>query len=119
MTETLSGSCYCKVVRYTLGEGPRSPVYACHCTDCQTRTGSAFSEHMTVQLDDLRVEGGFDQFAKARPNGSDYALVGCPKCKVAIYGASGLSPARVTLRCGTLDRSPAIAPSAHFWVRSK
>ena len=32
--------------RYSLREGFRFRPYACHCTDCQTRTGAAFSEHM-------------------------------------------------------------------------
>src|SRR3546814_14775313 len=42
MKGELTGGCFCGAVRYVLEEGFRFRPYACHCTDCQSRTGSAF-----------------------------------------------------------------------------
>ena len=55
MKGELSGGCLCGAVRYVLREGFRLNPYACHCTDCQSRTGSAFSEHMLFALADLAL----------------------------------------------------------------
>ena len=37
-----SGGCQCGTVRYEI-TGPPTTVYACHCTECQTQSGSAFA----------------------------------------------------------------------------
>ena len=37
----LAGGCLCGQVRYTLNAKPKA-LNACHCTDCQTLTGSPF-----------------------------------------------------------------------------
>ena len=38
----LSGSCQCGAITYTVDAEPLF-TYACHCSSCQKRTGSAFS----------------------------------------------------------------------------
>ena len=60
MKGELTGGCLCRAVRYTLREGMRFNPYACHCTDGQSRTGSAFSEHMLFVLADLDISGELD-----------------------------------------------------------
>ena len=40
MKGELTGGCVCGAVRYTLKEGFRFLPYACHCSECQARTGS-------------------------------------------------------------------------------
>lgn len=119
MNEELSGRCLCGCVSYALRPGERSAIYACHCTDCQTRTGSAFSEHMLVRLAELKVEGATDSYDRQLADGSCASLVGCPVCKVRIYAANSKRPGLATLRCGTLDQSAKVAPAAHFWIRGK
>ena len=57
MKGKLTGGCLCGAVRYTLHEGFRLNPYACHCTDCQSRTGSAFSEHMLFGVSEPTREG--------------------------------------------------------------
>ena len=42
MSETLTGACISGAVRYSVAPGMRMKSYACHCNDCQTRSGSAF-----------------------------------------------------------------------------
>jgi hypothetical protein len=43
MTESFEqrGGCHCGALRYTMAMPPRW-IHACHCTDCQRHTGSAF-----------------------------------------------------------------------------
>ena len=46
----------CGAIRYEISEVPLR-VYACHCTDCQRITGSAFSLGVVVSADAFRATG--------------------------------------------------------------
>lgn len=57
MEDTLTGGCECGAVRYTVNPSVRFQPYACHCSDCQTRSGSAFGLQLLVMSADLCIEG--------------------------------------------------------------
>lgn len=119
MKGKLTGGCLCGAVRYVLKEGFRMRPYACHCTDCQSRTGTAFSEHMLFVLADLAVEGDLDVGEYRQPSGANSRIYGCATCKARIYATNDQREGMASLRCGTLDDSAALVPAAHIWVRSK
>ena len=119
MKGELTGKCLCGAVRYTLREGFRMNPYACHCTECQCRTGSAFSEHMLVMLADLDVTGELDIAEYTQPSGGQSQIFGCATCKARIYAVNAAREGMVSLRCGTLDNSVSLVPAAHIWVQSK
>ena len=52
----LMGGCRCGAVRYRIDADAVPPTYACHCTRCQTTSGSAFTVQMPVGLDRVTVE---------------------------------------------------------------
>ena len=119
MKGELRGHCLCGSVRYVLRPGFRFNPYACHCTDCQTRTGSAFSEHMLFAKPDIQIEGDLDIGSYAQPSGAMSQITGCSKCKTRIFAENDSRPAFASLRCGTLANSANVVPVAHLWVRSK
>ena len=116
--EDLSGGCGCGAVRYRLKAGERLPMYACHCTDCQTRTGSAFSEHMLVEVSDLEVSGPLATGTLTQPSGAVSTVYGCERCLARIYATLDRLDSFASLRCGTLDSSAALSPVAHLWTSS-
>lgn len=119
MKGDLVGGCLCGAVRYTLRDGFRLNPYACHCTDCQSRTGSAFSEHMLFMLADLELDGELDAGAYDQPSGAHSTIYGCARCKARIYAVNSAREGMASLRCGTLDASASFIPAAHIWVKSK
>lgn len=119
MKGKLAGGCLCGAVRYTLHEGFRLNPYACHCTDCQSRTGSAFSEHMLFALANLEIEGELDVGEYDQPSGAHSRIFGCVRCKTRIYAVNSTTEGMASLRCGTLDASAQFVPAAHVWVKSK
>lgn len=119
MKGELTGGCLCGAVRYTLRDGFRLNPYACHCTDCQSRTGTAFSEHMLFTLSDLDIAGELDAGVYDQPSGAHSTIYGCAKCKARIYAVNNSREGMASLRCGTLDTSASFVPAAHVWVRSK
>ena len=62
MPAPYTGGCQCGSVRYVLTAEPIR-VTACHCTECQRQSGSAFSMSMPVRKEGLSVTGSTKQFA--------------------------------------------------------
>ena len=119
MEDELRGGCVCGRVRYVVLKEARFLPYACHCTDCQSRSGSAFSENMLVARRSLSVEGELECADYAVPGRAGSSTYGCRHCKVQIFAESASRPGFASVRCGTLDRSADVVPTAHFWVQSK
>lgn len=119
MKGELTGGCLCGEVRYVLRDGFRLDPYACHCTDCQSRTGTAFSEHMLFVLKDLEITGQLDIGQYDQPSGARSSIFGCAACKSRIYATNDSREGMASLRCGTLDKSASFIPAAHVWVGSK
>jgi hypothetical protein len=119
MQGELTGGCLCGAVRYVLRAGLRLNPYACHCTDCQSRTGSAFSEHMLFAEADIELTGELDVGEYDQPSGAHSRIFGCARCKARIHAINSSRPGMASLRCGTLDASASFVPAAHVWVKSK
>ena len=52
----LKGGCVCAAIRYEIAQVPLR-VYACHCTDCQRFTGSAFAIGVVVPSEAFHLAG--------------------------------------------------------------
>jgi hypothetical protein len=102
-------------LRYALKAAPLF-THACHCLNCQRRTGTAFSMTTIVLRDDLIITQGNVAAKKISPRSTEYA---CADCGTVIYVASTAFPATVIVRPGTLDDPGIAAPQAHIWVRRK
>lgn len=115
----MDGGCGCGQVRYQIN-APRLPViYACHCTDCQTQSGSAFALQMPLFEAMLSLEGDFISGQFTLPSGAISTVFSCPKCLMRIYTKNGNRPGMVTLRAGTLDASKDVVPKFHLWIDSR
>jgi hypothetical protein len=114
----LTGGCPCGAVRYEIGAFPLL-VYACHCTDCQRESGSAFALNMPVAAGSFRiVQGAPRAWRPVRPSGEATASWFCGDCAGRIYGARPSRPERANVRAGTLDDTSWLVPVAHIFTRS-
>ncbi|RED15482.1 GFA family protein [Parasphingopyxis lamellibrachiae] len=114
----MEGGCLCGAVRYRIEEDA-PPCYACHCTDCQTHSGSAFALQMPVFASKFSIEGEVLKADSDLPSGQTSTIHACAKCLVRLYAAVSNRPGLFTVRAGTLDDSDRLSPVAHIWVRSK
>ena len=114
----LKGGCQCGKLRYELSAPPLM-LYACHCTNCQKQTGSAFVLSTAI------VENAFS-FTEGAParvewtadsGASRYGLY-CGDCGGRICNGQEPSIGVLSLRAGTLDDTSWIRPAAHIWVKS-
>lgn len=119
MSEILSGGCACGQLRYTWTAGIKFRIYACHCKDCQTRSGSAFALQMGAMAIDLSVLGNTIEGKIVQPSGAVATQFACPQCLTRVYASNDQRPGYLTVRAGTLDDSNSITPAFHLWVKSK
>jgi hypothetical protein len=119
VTETWTGGCVCAQVRYAWRPSIKFKSYACHCIDCQTRSGSSFTLQQTVLFNDLEVAGALAEGGSIQPSGARARLFACPQCQCRIYGTNDARPGFAIVRAGTFDHSNQITPDFHVWTQSK
>jgi hypothetical protein len=117
--EPLSGGCACGQVRYKVVGEPLF-THACHCSDCQRTTGSAFVLHTVIAKDDLEIEGETKATTLPTGSGAGYDPHFCINCGTYIwckyhFSAKGV----IVIRSGTLDDTTLVEPQAHVFTRYK
>jgi hypothetical protein len=114
----LQGGCPCGAIRYELTAMPLA-LYACHCTECQKKSGSAFALNMPVQTRHYRIIKGEPKSWRARsPGGGMTTASFCGDCGGRIHGERDGRPETMVLRAGTLDDTTWLRPAAHMFMRS-
>lgn len=116
--QPLEGGCQCGEVRYK-ALGRLNRAYACHCTACQKRSGSAFAMLLPVGRADFSCEGQVVLAPQEEANGILAMVNSCGRCGTRLFTTNPLWPNLVILRGGTVDDSRLISPAFHSWVRSK
>jgi hypothetical protein len=107
-------------VRYRVALERLPNAYACHCRDCQTWSGSAFSTQLIVPEDQLQVTGEPALYELASPDGSRISRQrACPVCFTRVYNTNTRRPGLAVVRAGTLDRSDELTIVAHIWAKRK
>ncbi len=114
----LVGGCQCGKLRYELTAPPLT-MYACHCTNCQKQTGSAFVLSTAI------VEAAFS-FTEGTPAkvewvsdaGNNRYGYFCGDCGCRIANGQTPSIGVLSLRAGTFDDTSWVRPAAHIWTKS-
>ena len=115
----LEGGCQCGTIRYEIVGTPKR-VVACHCTDCQRQSGSAFGMTMLVSEDDFRLtKGELKTYASKSDAGRAKLGAFCPECGTRIYHKPEWRKGTVSVKPGTLDDTPWLTPDMHLWTSSK
>ena len=114
--DELLGGCLCGDVRYRLRGDPLA-LYACHCTDCQRQTGSAFGLSLIVPRDRVElVQGAPSRFEVALADGRTKRGVFCPRCAARLWGEPARWGAIRVVRPGTLDAPGRWTPWGDIWT---
>ena len=115
----LTGSCQCGAIRYQSTAAPLT-VYGCHCTSCQTQSGSAFGTSMLVPRDGVSFTHGTPTlWLRTAENGRKVLAHFCGTCGTRLVHFPEHSPTRAIIRPGTLDDTSQLYLVGHIWTRSK
>jgi len=112
------GNCLCGQVQFQLHAEPIT-YYACHCTDCQRRTGGSMRLVMWMPRQSIQVLIGEPvllefQGSPGRPRRSR----ACSVCDTRLWAEPADRPSLAMLFPGTLQNAIHLKPVAHLWVRS-
>ena len=115
----LAGGCQCGAVRYAIAEAPIA-LYACHCTECQRQSSSAFGMSMPVPRSGFSVTRGEPTlWQRGGESGRVVRCAFCPTCGTRLFHMPERNPAIVNVKPGTLDDTRWLAPVGHLWTRSR
>ena len=73
----IDGSCHCGQITYEAEIDPEQ-VEVCHCTDCQSFSGSAFRVGVPVPADKFSLSGEPTIYVKTTESGARYVQTFCP-----------------------------------------
>jgi hypothetical protein len=113
----IHGGCHCGKITYTAAVDP-DRVGICHCTDCQTLTGTAFRVSVAAAKDAFQLNGELKIYIKTAESGAKRAQAFCPECGTAIYATAAESPQVFNIRVGTVRQRAELRPKSQGWYRS-
>ena len=113
----ISGGCHCGAIGYEAEVDPES-VSVCHCTDCQTLTGSAFRVVVQAKREGFRLQGKPKVYVKTGESGRKRAQGFCGACGTPIYSADVTDPQLFNIRVGTVKQRAELPPKRQIWCRS-
>lgn len=115
----IDGGCVCGFIKYEAEADPEQ-VGLCHCTDCQTFSGSAFRVGVPVPEADFKLlSGELKEYIKTAESGNKRVQAFCPECGTHLYSTSpGAGPRDFRIRTSTARQRNALPPKRQGWMRS-
>ncbi len=115
----INGSCHCGNITYKAEIDP-ADVGICHCTDCQTLTGTAFRVTVPASEQNFRITSGTPKiYVKTAESGRDRAQAFCADCGTPLYATSvDDGPKIYGIRTGTARQRAELVPRCQVWHRS-
>jgi hypothetical protein len=115
----IRGRCLCGQASYAAIIDPRR-VFICHCTDCQTQSGTVFRTVALANPDDFELTSGrLTLYEKQAESGASRVLAFCPQCGTSLYGGPGQGGAGLlSLRVGAILERAELVPVAQLWCHS-
>jgi hypothetical protein len=115
----IDGRCHCGYISYEAEVDPEK-VMICHCTDCQTLSGSAFRTVAPTRQDTFRLLSGEPKiYIKTGESGTKRQQAFCPECGTPIYsGIVEEGPKVHVIRVGTARQRDELVPKVQLWFRS-
>lgn len=114
----IDGGCHCGYIKFEAEIDPEK-VGICHCTDCQTLSGTAFRVSVSAPKEAFKLLSGEPKiYIKTAESGNKRAQAFCPECGSPIYSAAAADPPSFNLRIGTIRQRAELRPKAQGWCRS-
>ena len=115
----IDGACHCGCITYEAEADPEK-IYICHCTDCQTLSGSAFRTVLPTREGSFKLRSGeLKIYVKTAESGTARPQSFCPNCGTPIYSTTiGEDPKVYVLRLGTVRQRDQFQPKLQLWCRS-
>jgi hypothetical protein len=115
----VDGGCHCGAIKFSADINPAGALI-CHCTDCQTLSGTAYRVVVGAPAASFKLSGEPSFYVKTTADsGARRRQAFCPNCGTPIYSSddSG-NPPVYGLRVGVIRQRAELAPARRIWSRS-
>jgi hypothetical protein len=115
----IDGNCHCGEINFAAEVDPEQ-VLICHCSDCQTLSGSAYRTVAPVIGDSFRLlTGTLSVYVKIAEDGTPRQQTFCPRCGTPIYaGPVAEQSGMLGLRVGAIHQRAELPPRRKYYCRS-
>jgi len=114
----IDGRCHCGAISYVAEIDP-ARVSICHCTDCQTLSGTAFRTAVPASRENFKLLTGEPKiYVKTTDTGARRAQAFCDTCGSPIYAADVSDSQVFMIRIGTSRQRAELVPRKQIWCRS-
>jgi hypothetical protein len=115
----IDGRCHCGAITYEAEIDP-AKVLVCHCTDCQSLSGSAFRVAVPTEGDSFKLRSGQPKvYVKTTAeSGTHRDQAFCPDCGSPIYASAAGGTPPLFIRVGTVRQRDQLIPRKQVWYRS-
>jgi len=112
------GGCHCGSITYEAEINPEK-VSVCHCTDCQTGSGSAYRTNVQCERDTFKVLTGEPKvYVKTAESGNKRAQGFCADCGTPLFSTTVSDRQVYVLRVGSIRQRAQLRPRSQGWCRS-
>ena len=110
--------CACGALTLTIS-APAQLVVACHCLDCQRRTGAPFGVGAFFPRDAVVIAGPSKQYTRDAASGGKVHSYFCPDCGSTVHWQAERLPSLIAVAVGALADPDLPAPARSIFERSK
>ncbi|WP_298242078.1 GFA family protein [uncultured Bradyrhizobium sp.] len=118
----IDARCRCGALSLSL-PGPSQLVVACHCLDCQRRTGAPFGVGAFYPVEAVTISGPSKQYVRTAESGGQVRSHFCPDCGATVYWQAENLPGMIGIAVGAIADPDFPRPvrsvfeqSKHGWV---
>jgi hypothetical protein len=115
----MQASCQCGSLTAKIEDGAEPTVVACHCLDCQKRSGSPFGAMAYFARAAVAVSGEAREYARPTDSGNTYTTGFCPTCGSTLYGKASAFPDIVGVTVGTIGDAELPPPARSVYEQSR
>ena len=113
----VAGRCHCGNISYEADVDP-AKVSICHCTDCQTLSGSPYRASVPAPAATFKLPGSPKTYVKTADSGTRRVHAFCPECGSPVYSSAISDPPFYSLRVGCLAQRDQLPPARQIWCQS-
>ncbi len=114
----VEGQCHCGKIAYEAVIDPQM-ASLCHCTDCQSFSGSPFRASVPAKAEDFHLLRGQPKiYVKTAESGTKRAQAFCGDCCTPIYAAAPENTSTYNLRLGAVKQRAKIPALRQIWCDS-
>jgi hypothetical protein len=113
-----TAQCSCGSVKL-VAIGEPSSVVACHCLECQRRTGSVFGVGAYFPAEKVTIAGVTSEFVRGTDAGNQFFTHFCPTCGTSMHWRSNKNPGLIGIAVGAFGDPSFPAPVRSVWEQSK